>query len=242
MINHHCDVISVSCASTKALKVNDKVNNSRCCVPFLCLLPHWNSRKATSILLTQILTILNSGGPLTIESAKARLSAIATFLCAPHSRCHNSQQSTMPTGKSILISGAAQGIGRCLARHFLEKGNRVFILDVNEDELKYTASVHLKKHASNLDYSLCNLRDVKEIRRTVTKAADFFGGRIDVLINNGGIAAPQWKDGKSMDDPDTFEQWNAYIETNLTAPFAVSQACIPYMKEPKEKDIKDHGS
>ena len=148
----------------------------------------------------------------------------------------------MPTGKSILISGAAQGIGRCLARQLLEKGNRVFILDVNEDELKYTATVHLKKHASNLDYSLCNLRDVKEIRRTVSKAADFFGGRIDVLINNGGIAAPQWKDGKSMDDPDTLEEWNAYIETNLTAPFVVSQACIPYMREPKEKDVKDHGS
>jgi len=143
--------------------------------------------------------------------------------------------------KSILISGAAKGIGRCLVRHFLEKGHRVFILDVNEEELKYTATEHLKAHASNLDYAMCNLRDVAEIRKTVSKAADFFGGHIDVLINNGGIAAPYWKDGKSMDDPDTLEQWTAYVETNLTAPFAMSQACIPYMKAPKDKDIKDHG-
>jgi len=146
-----------------------------------------------------------------------------------------------PDAKSILISGAAKGIGRCLARHFLEKGHRVFLLDVDEDELKYTTTVHLKAHASNLDFALCNLRDVTEIRRTVSKAADFFGGHIDVLINNGGIATPQWKDGKSMDDPDTLEQWNAFIETNLTAPFAVSQACIPYMKAPKELDIKAAG-
>lgn len=33
-----------------------------------------------------------------------------------------------------------------------------------------------------------------------------------------------------MDAPETIEQWQAYMETNLTAPFAVSQAVIPYMK------------
>jgi ribonuclease Z len=70
------------------------------------------------------------------------------------------------------------------------------------------------------------LRSVK----TVRKAADFFGGRIDTLINNGGIAAPYWKEGKTMEDPETLDQWKAYIETSLPAPFAASQACIPYMK------------
>jgi NAD(P)-dependent dehydrogenase (short-subunit alcohol dehydrogenase family) len=143
--------------------------------------------------------------------------------------------------KSVLITGAAQGIGRCLARHFLQKGNRVFILDVREEELKYTATVHLKAHASNLSYSLCNLRDVAEIRKSVKKAADFFGGHIDVVINNGGVAAPQWKAGKTMEDPETIDEWKAYVETNLTAPFAVSQACLPYMKSPKEKDVKKAG-
>ncbi|KAF2773521.1 NAD(P)-binding protein [Teratosphaeria nubilosa] len=33
-----------------------------------------------------------------------------------------------------------------------------------------------------------------------------------------------------MESPDTLKEWQAYVETNLTAPFAVSQACIPYMK------------
>lgn len=143
--------------------------------------------------------------------------------------------------KSVLISGAAQGIGRCLARQFLEKGHRVFVLDVNEEELTYTATVHLKAHASNVDYAVCNLRDVAEVRRSVKKAADFFGGHIDVLINNGGIAAPQWKDGKTMEEPETLDEWNAYVETNLTAPFLVSQACIPYMKPSQDKDIKEAG-
>jgi NAD(P)-dependent dehydrogenase (short-subunit alcohol dehydrogenase family) len=33
-----------------------------------------------------------------------------------------------------------------------------------------------------------------------------------------------------MDDPNVLDQWQAYIETNLTSPFACSSACIPYMK------------
>jgi NAD(P)-dependent dehydrogenase (short-subunit alcohol dehydrogenase family) len=55
-----------------------------------------------------------------------------------------------------------------------------------------------------------------------------------VLINNGGIASPHWKDGKTMLDRETLSEWRAYIDTNLTAPFAVSQACLPFMKNEKD--------
>jgi NAD(P)-dependent dehydrogenase (short-subunit alcohol dehydrogenase family) len=46
-----------------------------------------------------------------------------------------------------------------------------------------------------------------------------------------------------MENPETIEQWNAYIETNLTAPFVVSQACIPYMKvsEDDAKHLEEAG-
>jgi len=132
--------------------------------------------------------------------------------------------------KAVLISGAAKGIGRCLSRTFLEKGHRVFLLDVDEAELTHTTTVHLREHSDRLSSGVCNLRNASEIRSTVAQAAAFFGGKIDVVINNGGIAHPYWKDDVSMDDPATLDQWAAYMETNLTAPFVVSQAAIPYMK------------
>jgi NAD(P)-dependent dehydrogenase (short-subunit alcohol dehydrogenase family) len=136
--------------------------------------------------------------------------------------------------RNILISGSARGIGRSLARNLLEKGNRVFLVDIQEDELKYCATEHLKQFSDRVSYGVCNLRSPQEIYSTVEKAAKFFDNQIHVLINNGGIATPQWKDDKTMEDRATLEEWQAYIETNLTAPFVMSQACIPYMKTTTE--------
>ncbi|RYP62919.1 hypothetical protein DL769_007124 [Monosporascus sp. CRB-8-3] len=136
--------------------------------------------------------------------------------------------------KTAIISGGARGIGRCLVRRFLERGYRVFVLDIDEEELKHTTGTHLKKYNDSgaLGSALCNLRDVEDIRARVKQATEFLGRRVDVLINNGGIAAPKWKDGKTMADPATLVEWQAYLETNLTAPFALSQACIPHMAAP----------
>lgn len=132
--------------------------------------------------------------------------------------------------KTILISGGARGIGRGLARVLAKKGHRIYLLDIDEAELHHTTTVHLREYSSRVSSSICNLRDVSDIQDKVKKAAEFFGGKIDVLISNGGIASPYWKDGKTMEDPATLEEWEAYIETNLTAPFVISQACIPFMK------------
>jgi NAD(P)-dependent dehydrogenase (short-subunit alcohol dehydrogenase family) len=141
--------------------------------------------------------------------------------------------------KNIIVSGGARGIGRALARYFLQAGHRVYIFDIQEDELKHTLTAHLKNYhdEGKLNGSLCNLRNVNEIRSKVQEAAKFFDGHIDVLVNNASIASPYWKDGKTMEDPDTFEQWQAYIDTNLTSAFAMSQACIPFMKS-RESDTE----
>ncbi|KAH8728140.1 hypothetical protein GQ44DRAFT_747932 [Phaeosphaeriaceae sp. PMI808] len=134
--------------------------------------------------------------------------------------------------RNIIVSGGARGIGRALTRMFLESGHKVYIFDIDDNELCHTTKVHLKEYyeEGKLNSAICDLRDVKDIRFKVTEAAKFFENSIDVLVNNGGIASPQWKDGKTMEDSDTFDEWQAYIDTNLTGPFAMSQACIPFMK------------
>lgn len=48
--------------------------------------------------------------------------------------------------KTAVVSGGARGIGRTLARYFLENQYRVFILDIDEQELTYTTRTHLKSY------------------------------------------------------------------------------------------------
>ena len=113
--------------------------------------------------------------------------------------------------KTAIISGGARGIGRCIVRRFCELGYRVYVFDIDEEELKHTTKTHLKKYSDSnaLDSAVCNLRNVDDIHAKVKQAADFLGGHIDVLVNNGGIASPLWKDGKTMTDRDTVSEWQA---------------------------------
>jgi NAD(P)-dependent dehydrogenase (short-subunit alcohol dehydrogenase family) len=149
---------------------------------------------------------------------------------------HSQVQSyNMPSTKSknIIITGGARGIGRCTARHLLSLpvSHRVFIIDFDADELEYTVNTHLAAYAPRVSSSTTNLRNPEEIRSAVAKAAEFFGGRIDVLVNNAGVARGFFNAGNgTMEDIATGEQWEAYIATNLSAPFYMSQAVIPFMK------------
>ncbi|KNG49005.1 NAD(P)-binding protein [Stemphylium lycopersici] len=141
----------------------------------------------------------------------------------------------MPSTKSknIIITGGARGIGRCTARHLLSlpASHRVFIIDFDAEELEYVVSSHLAAYAPRVSSSVTNLRNKSEIKDAVAQAAAFFGGRIDVLVNNAGVARGFFNAGNgTMEDEATGEQWEAYIATNLSAPFYMSQAVIPYMK------------
>jgi NAD(P)-dependent dehydrogenase (short-subunit alcohol dehydrogenase family) len=113
--------------------------------------------------------------------------------------------------QTAVVSGGARGIGRCLVRRFLERGYKVYIFDIDEEELHHTTHSHLKGYtdAQALGASICDLRNIDDIYDKVEIAAKFLGGHIDVLINNGGIANPQWRDGKTMFDRETVKEWQA---------------------------------
>jgi NAD(P)-dependent dehydrogenase (short-subunit alcohol dehydrogenase family) len=57
---------------------------------------------------------------------------------------------------------------------------------LNKNELKYAATVHLKKYYDDkkCEYTVCDLRDPKAIRATIKRAAEFLNGTVDVLVNN----------------------------------------------------------
>lgn len=167
--------------------------------------------------------------------------------------------------KNIVLTGAARGIGRVIARQLALLSHNLFLLDIQEEELVYTVTVHiphiLREAATAattdgssstalpasspahhngttssptsglIGYHVVDLRSAPAITAAIHAASLFFpGGEIDVLINNAGLCKAQWQAGRTMEDAAVQEEWAAYLSVNLTAPFLVSQACIPFMK------------
>lgn len=131
--------------------------------------------------------------------------------------------------KSFLVTGAARGIGRGLSRILLEKGHRVFLVDHDAAELDHTSSLLSKTHTRGSDFEslVCDLRQPSDITRAAVVAGSLFSGRLDCLVNNaaytGGVG------GLSLADM-TLAEWNRSLETNLTGPMLMTQACLKMLE------------
>ncbi|KAK5169599.1 uncharacterized protein LTR77_005576 [Saxophila tyrrhenica] len=132
--------------------------------------------------------------------------------------------------RNYLITGSGRGIGRGLSRLLLGKGHKVFLLDNNEEELSNTTSLLSKTHRAGKDFdsSICNLRNPKDIASARDKASQLFAGKLDCVINNA--ANTNAVGAQNLADI-SLEDWNASIETNLTGPMLVSQACLPLLSK-----------
>ncbi len=88
-------------------------------------------------------------------------------------------------GKGVLIVGGTSGIGLATARRFLEEGSRVFVAGNDEAELKETRATLAELGAIDGVVGDVSLEDDVE---AIVRAAAAFLARIDVLINNAGVA------------------------------------------------------
>ena len=120
-------------------------------------------------------------------------------------------------GKGVLISGGSSGIGRAAARRFLEEGARVFVGGLDADEVAAVVDELGTTGGLAGDVSL-----EADVAALVAGAEDALG-RIDVLINNAGIAT---KDAFLDIAP---EAWDRTLAVNLRGMFLVAQAAARSM-------------
>lgn len=129
--------------------------------------------------------------------------------------------------KVVLITGASRGIGKAAAIEFAKKGYNVVINYVSND----SAAKNLKKYLTeNYDTDVmtckCDISDEVKVKEMVKQVIDYFG-KIDVLVNNAGIAIDVAFDDK------TVENFRKTLDVNLIGPFIVSREVGKYMLEQK---------
>jgi NAD(P)-dependent dehydrogenase (short-subunit alcohol dehydrogenase family) len=125
------------------------------------------------------------------------------------------------TDKGVLISGGTSGIGLATARRFLDEGARVFVGGVDDTELR-GALASLAGSGPASGGAVADVSVEADVRAFVDAAVVFLG-RIDVLINNAGIAR------KARFLEMEVAAWDRTIAVNLRGMFLVAQAVARLM-------------
>ncbi|MFC7080666.1 SDR family oxidoreductase [Halorussus caseinilyticus] len=100
--------------------------------------------------------------------------------------------SQLLTDKTAVVTGAASGNGRAIARRFAEEGADVVIADVQTEPREGGRPTHEKIEAetdARATFVECDVSERADVKRAV-EAADEFGG-LDVMVNNAGISGPE---------------------------------------------------
>lgn len=133
-------------------------------------------------------------------------------------------------GKVALVTGAARGLGRACALEFAKQGADLILLDIGHDisvvpyplgsisQLQYTAKL-CEKHGVSVQIGLTDITKQNDINVAVANALDRFG-RIDVLLNNAGIAAPSGKIAHEI----TEDEWMTMMDVDLSGAWRMIRA------------------
>ncbi len=126
------------------------------------------------------------------------------------------------TGQTVVVTGAASGIGRAVASRIAREGGRVVAVDLNAERLAETAQL-LTGAPGEVLTVVANITVTDDVDAVIA-AATADGHAIDALANVAGI-----NDDFSPAAETTDAVWDRVIAVNLTAPFKLLRAVLPSM-------------
>lgn len=139
------------------------------------------------------------------------------------------------TDKVVVVTGAAQGIGRAFALRFAEEGAKVVVADRNLQKAQDVAAEIGEQRALAAEIDVSSEDSVEAFTELVER--EF--GQIHGLINNAAIFStikmkPFWDI--------SVNEWDELIGVNLRGPFVVTKSLLPLLKKSKEASIVNLGS
>ena len=126
-------------------------------------------------------------------------------------------------GRTVLVTGAAKGMGASIASAFAAKGASVASMDIDESALRQAVDETAATGGSALAVVGDVARDADAARAVRETVAAF--GRLDIVVNNAGIARLGTIDTFTEDD------WDAAFGVNVKAQFLLSRHAIPHLRE-----------
>jgi NAD(P)-dependent dehydrogenase (short-subunit alcohol dehydrogenase family) len=120
-------------------------------------------------------------------------------------------------GKSVLVTGAARGIGAAIAEAVVDEGGAVALLDIDPAGAETASRL-------GAQFFPCDVRSGDEVERAVAAAQQALGG-FDGLVNNAGVNA--YFDAVAM----TEEDWDSVFAVDLKAAWLLAKAVLPQLIE-----------
>ncbi len=131
------------------------------------------------------------------------------------------------TGRTVLITGAAGGLGRAFAEGFAAAGDRVAVADINMAGAQETVDQLTASGAEAAAFQV-DVTSVESTEALAAAVAEFGGGTIDVVVNNAAIYATVTRSPLEDIDPD---EWDLVMGVNLKGPWLVTRALSPHLAE-----------
>lgn len=132
-------------------------------------------------------------------------------------------------GKTAIVTGAAQGIGRAIAETLARHGADIAVADLDPGRSQETvaAVTKLGRRALNVKVNVAHFADVKAMVDQVLKE----WGKVDILVNNAGIT----RDGLLLRMKE--EDWNLVLQVNLNGTFHCTKAVLQPMTKQRSGRI-----
>ena len=121
-----------------------------------------------------------------------------------------------------VVTGGAQGFGLAVSERFIEAGAKVIIWDIDEKAIKKAID---KVSSENLTYQIVDVSDFENINNSLMEIENKHG-KIDIFINNAGIAGMNTTVAEYP-----LDEWKKVINLNLNSVFYCCKAVVPFMEK-----------
>ena len=121
-----------------------------------------------------------------------------------------------------VVTGGAQGFGLAVSERFIVAGAKVIIWDIDEEAIKKAID---KVSSENLTYQIVDVSDFENINNSLMEIENKHG-KIDIFINNAGIAGMNTTVAEYP-----LDEWKKVINLNLNSVFYCCKAVVPFMEK-----------